>query len=271
MTTPELRLVFDQAHYDSLNASRAVVVKDVLSKLKGQLDLFTAIDVGCGAGFFSAYLHSLGYQVTAVDGRQENAEEAGRRVPQVTFHTRNVEDPSLCELGQFDFVFCFGLLYHLENPFLSIRQLQALTKHLLLVESVIFPCCDPIMALIDEGPADDQGLNHVAFYPTEACLVKMIYQSGFPHVYRFAQMPAHIDFQAGPRTRQVRTMLAASRKPLETSALETVAEPHMAIRPWDPSSRATEEALLEKLRHFVQKPLPDKIRSLRHRLNDDYR
>lgn len=269
MTEPPVPLIFDREHYDKLNASRAAAVGEVLSELKGQLGLNTAIDVGCGVGYFAAYLHSLGYQVTAVDGRQQNAEEAGRRVPGVRFDTRNVEDPSVCQLGRFDLVFCFGLLYHLENPFLAVRHLHTLTKDVLLVEGVIYPGPDPVMALVDEGSTDDQGLNHLAFYPTEACLLKLFYRAGFAYVYRFAKMPAHSDFHASPRSRRVRTMLAASRIALVTKSLEFVEEPHLAIQPWDPNSGAPEEAFIGKLKHFAQKPLPEKIKSLRNRLNGD--
>jgi SAM-dependent methyltransferase len=246
-------------------------VGDLLSELKYQLRVETAIDVGCGMGYFSAYLHSRGLQVTAVDGRKENVEEAGRRVPQVEFHTVNAEDYALRDLGQFDLVLCFGLLYHLENPFVALRHLHALTKHFLLVESVIFPGAEPMMALVDEEMHEDQGLNHLAFYPTEACLVKLMYRAGFPNVYRFSKMPEHDHYHSTQNARQVRTMLAASRSPLQTNLLEPAAEPRMGMKPWDPTSGMKEEVLLQKLRRFADKPLPDKIRSLKFRLSADGR
>ena len=40
------------------------------------------------------------------------------------------------ELGEFDLVLCFGLLYHLENPMRTIRHLRALTGQGLLLESM---------------------------------------------------------------------------------------------------------------------------------------
>ena len=49
------------------------------------------------------------------------------------------------------------------------------------------------MALVDEGKTEDQGLNHIAFYPTEACLIKMLYRSGYSHVYVFNVPPDHSD------------------------------------------------------------------------------
>ena len=62
-----------------------------------------------------------------VDGRQENVEEAQRRFPQIPFRICNAQESALRDLGRFDLVFCFGLLYHLENPLIAIRQLCAMT------------------------------------------------------------------------------------------------------------------------------------------------
>ena len=258
--------VFDLAHYDSLNTARAAVVAELLSELKERMELRTAIDVGCGLGYFSAYLNSQGFQVLGVDGRQENVEEAQRRTPQVSFHTANLEDPAIRDLGRFDLVLCFGLLYHLENPFLGIRHLRALASQLALLESVIYPGDEPMMALVDEGPCEDQGLNHIAFYPTESCLVKLLFQVGFPHVYRFSKLPEHGDFRATHKTRQVRTMLAASDRPLQVSGLDAALEQQTHIRPWDPTSGVKEERLVDKLRRFAGKPFPNKVGDLKRRL-----
>ena len=254
---------FDGEHYQGLNSSRTPVISAVVSEVRRQFDLQTVVDVGCGVGYFSAFLKSLGFQVIAVDGRRENTEEAKRRVPQVTFHLLNVEDPGIRDLGCFDLVFCFGLLYHLENPFQAIRNLHAMTSKLLLVESVCFPGNEPIMALVDEESNDAQGLNHIAFYPTEECLVKMFYRAGFTKVYRLTKLPSHPDFHAKNLVRQIRTILAASHAPLYSELLELVTEPRTPIKPWDATSVAENQNFIQKLRRFMDKPLHDKARTLR--------
>src|SRR5262249_31737188 len=137
--------IFDRSHYQSLNEARGAVVRQLLSELRPMLNLQTAVDVGCGLGYFSGLLHSLGLGVTAIDGRRENVEEAQRRFPEIPFHVINAEDSALLDLGHFDLVFCFGLLYHLENPFMTIRHLHAMTLKLLLVEAVCFPSSEPIL------------------------------------------------------------------------------------------------------------------------------
>jgi SAM-dependent methyltransferase len=255
---------FDGEHYKALNSSRAPVISEVVSEVRKQFELRTAVDVGCGAGYFSALLNSLGFEVIAVDGRRENAEEGKRRVPQVTFHVLNAEDSGIRNLGCFDLVFCFGLLYHLENPFQAIRHLHAMTSKILLVESVCFPGKEPIMALVDEESNDAQGLNHIAFYPTEECLIKMFYRAGFTKVYRLTKPPNHPDFQAKNSVSRVRTILAASHAPLDSNLLELVAEPSTPVKPWDATSVAEHQSFGQKLRRFINKPLSEKAGTLRN-------
>jgi hypothetical protein len=160
-------------------------------------------------------------------------------------------------------VFCFGLLYHLENPMLTIRSLQEMTEKFLLIESVIFPGNEPFMALIDEEMHEDQGLNHIAFYPTETCLVKMLYRSGFSTVLRPIRGPEHSHYHSGSGLRPARTMLAATQKPIYSPQLAEVAETSSPIRPWDPTSGIRKDDGVQKLRRFAEKSLPEKVKSLR--------
>lgn len=257
-------LVFDAEHYEKLNAARGAVVTELIADLRGSsADLRSAIDVGCGVGYFSGLLRSNGFDVTAIDGRAENVEEARRRQRGIQFHQFNAEDSELLGLGTFDLCFCFGLLYHLENPFLTIRLLRALTKNLLLVEGVTFPGSEPIMALIDEVTLQDQGLHHLAFYPTEACLIKMLYRAGFPCVYGFTSRPQHPEYRSSADGRRVRTMLAASLCPVESQKLQLVTEPASKIRPWDPMSGIQGQPTTQKLRRFIDKPFSEKLEALK--------
>jgi tRNA (mo5U34)-methyltransferase len=253
--------IFDAKHYEALNASRGAVVSTLLSELMGPLSLQTAVDVGCGLGYFSGLLKSLNLDVTGVDGRRQNVEEAERRFPGIDFKHCDAQDTALRALGKFDLVLCFGLLYHLENPLLTVRHLRSMATKLLLVEGVIFPGEEPIMALVDEGATEDQGLNHFAFYPTEACLVKMLYRSGFPNVYALVSQPNHPEYHSEKSSRRIRTVLAASLEPLNSRLLRPVAEPSTQIVPWDPTSGVAQPYTLQRLRGLVRKTFPRKVKS----------
>ncbi len=255
--------VFDQQHYELLNRARGDVVRSLLGELKGPLGLRTAIDVGCGLGYFSGFLKSLGFDVTAVDGRQQNVDEAQRRNPDIRFLRFDAEDLAMQSLGKFDLVFCFGLLYHLENPMLAIRQLEQMTGKLLLVEAVISPGDEPTMALIEESPDEDQGLNHIAFYPTEACLLKMFYRAGFPHAYTFSVQPDHPDYSGQHRKPRIRTVLAASRDLVHSRFLARTPEPKSPVHPCNLAIVPPAANTAEKIRRFAKKPLPEKVKAIK--------
>src|SRR5262249_29215633 len=151
----------------------------LLPELRAALHLETSLDAGCGVGFFAQILQESGLHVQAFDGRLENVIEARRRFPKIAFAQRDVEDAGIAELGEFDLVLCFGLLYHVENPMLAIRHLRAMTKTALLLESMCAPGSGTGMVMRDEPDQDDQSLTDVAMYPSEGCLVKMLYRAGF--------------------------------------------------------------------------------------------
>jgi SAM-dependent methyltransferase len=224
--------VFDLPRYRHLDEARITFLRPVLDKLKREMQLRTALDVGCGLGTFAVVLKDLGFQVLAVDGRQENIEEAQRRHQGIDFKMGDVEDSMTANLGSFDLVLCLGLLYHLESPLRAIRNLQHATGTAMLIESMCIDEAKPTMLLREEGPSEDQGLRHIAFYPSEACLAKMLYVAGFSFVYRFIQLPDHPHFQAS--SRRVRTLLAASKTslPLSQNQLQLLPNPIEQIDPW---------------------------------------
>lgn len=257
--------VFDLDHYTRLNVARDAMLRARLPEMRRSLGLATSVDVGCGVGYFSSLLREMGFQVVALDGRPENAAEARRRNPEVECHVGNVEDSAVCHLGPVDLVLCLGLLYHLENPLRAIRNLYKMTGKVLVIESMCLPGEDPAMILRDESPDEAQGLRHVAFYPTEAALVKMLYRAGFRAVYRFQPMPNHEHFRATLVTHQVRTMLIASRALLSFPFTVHLSEPATAPRPWDTTwARALEP--LVRLRRFWHLSWGEKGMALRKRL-----
>ena len=257
--------VFDMPHYQRLIESRESFLRRVLPILREQLGLHSALDAGCGVGFFSSLLRSLGLEVVGFDGRADNVAEARRRYPGVNFRMADVEDTRLGEWGRFDLILCFGLLYHLENPFRAVRNLQALTDKVLLVESMTIPEEHPFLALRDEGPTEDQGLRWVAFYPSETCLVKMLYRAGFPLVARFSELPGHPDFHRSLARRRVRSLLLAAKVPVKFSFLGELPEPQTELDPW--ATRFTPaQQLMERLITFLRKPWREKLATLRQRV-----
>lgn len=217
--------VFDRERCTRFNKRRMETLDKLLLPLIEERKFSTSLDVGCGIGMFSNYLLSLGLETVALDAREGNIDEARKRYPAIEFHVCDVEDPEVAELGTFDLVLCVGLLYHLENPFRAIRNLESMTGKLMIIESMITPGSSPVSTLVDEGQVEDQSLQCIAYVPSEACLIKMLYHAGFSHVFRLKDLPDHEDFRNYLTHRRKRTMLVASRFELGLPILRLKPEP----------------------------------------------
>jgi tRNA (mo5U34)-methyltransferase len=224
---------FDRPLYQELNAPREDAVRNVLTDLREKLQLKTAIDVGCGLGHFTKFLHSLGFEAEGVDAREENVAEARRRYPELRFQTANVEDIEPGKFGKFDLVLCLGLLYHLQNPFRAIWNLEAMTEKLAVVEGVCYPSTEPVMVLLDENEVGDQGVNYFAFYPSENCLLKMLYRSGYAACFYPKPVPPHAVYARNKNGFSYRTMMVATKTDVESRALARVSEPRTDLTPWN--------------------------------------
>ncbi|NJL31904.1 MAG: methyltransferase domain-containing protein [Phycisphaerales bacterium] len=84
-------MVFDQPASLAINLARRVVLDDLLQTLDPQRQWRTALDAGCGVGYFSRHLADRGYKVVGIDGRSENIALAQYRHPDIAFHTHDIE------------------------------------------------------------------------------------------------------------------------------------------------------------------------------------
>src|SRR5260370_40637755 len=90
----------------------------------------------------------------------------------------------------------------------------------------------PSMLLREEPCREDQSLTDVAFYPSESCLVKMLYRAGFATVNRVAELPEHDDFRETSDHARRRTLLAAFVTPTSLPGSTLLSEPREAEDPW---------------------------------------
>jgi hypothetical protein len=184
----------------------------------------------------------------------ENVLEARKRFPEVPFEPGDIESPGILALGEFDLTLCFGLLYHLENPMLAIRHLRALTGKGLLLESMYIPGNSTGMVWREEPAAADQSLTDIALYPSEACLVKMLYRAGFAAVYRVAELPDHDDFRETPLHARRRTVLFAAAVPAQVAGFERIDEPRDVADPWSKTASSADVSLPARIWRFLQRP-----------------
>ena len=257
---------FDQRRYLRLIDARGETIRRVVGELRGALGLATALDAGCGVGFFAQMLQECGLSVGGFDGRIENVLEARKRFPEIPFEQGDLESPGIAALGKFDLTLCFGLLYHLENPMLAIRHLRALTGKGLLLESMCIPGSGAGMVLREEPAAADQSLTDIALYPSEACLVKMLYRAGFAAVYRVADLPDHDDFRETPLHARRRTVLFATAVPTRVPGFEKIEEPREVADPWSKTAISGGGASVPgRIWRFLQRPRRAQYISLAYR------
>ena len=105
------------------------------------------LDVGCmwnvhgGIAFLAEEAGAAG--VTGIDVMaptpQFEAEHA-RRASEVRFVRGDVHDPAtVAEAGRHDVVWCYGVLYHVPDPVLTLRRLRELTGETLLLSTETLP------------------------------------------------------------------------------------------------------------------------------------
>lgn len=182
---------FDKPYYLEINAARWAAAERILDQIG---PLRTCLDVGCGPGWFAGRLLARGLAVLGVEGRAELVEEARRRVPGALFSLVDVcERRDMQALPTVDLVFCFGLLYHLENPAAAIRAILGRGRYV-LIETQISPHGGTLLQLVAEGRNETQGLDFHAVIPSRAALVRLLYMAGAGSVQRFVGSVDHEDF-----------------------------------------------------------------------------
>jgi len=216
--------VFETPLAQSINEARV----DHLASLGLPIEGRSVLDVGCGVGHLAQFFVKRGCRVTCVDARSENIAQLRSLYPGLQAHEANVEVDRLAAFGEFDIVFCYGLLYHLENPVRGLRNLAEACSDLLLLESVISDCALPASRLIDEpASAANQAMGGLGCRPTPAFIVMTLNRVGFPYVYAPLKAPHHPDFEFEWRNdleparngHLLRCIFVASRRVLVNSQL----------------------------------------------------
>jgi tRNA (mo5U34)-methyltransferase len=169
----------------------------------------TALDVACHEGFYSLVLAKHFETVTALDKNSASLDKA-RQISallggaNIRFAHSSVEQWH--EEDGADFVLCFGLLYHVENPIQIMRRLAALTKKALCIETQVLPyeligkvedgChlwqrdLNGLFGLcVDYSETPEGGLTDLALVPSRQALDFLLKQFGFRTVAFYKPHP----------------------------------------------------------------------------------
>lgn len=216
---------FDSAHYQQINQARL----NHLAQLGLPLDNRVVLDVGSGPGDMAQFFVQRGNRVLCVDGREDNIAQMRERYPDLEGHHCDVQVPhSLDAFGPVDIVFCYGLLYHVENPIQVLRNLAAVTGDLLLLSTIICDAKRPLVQFVPERNTATQALDGIGCRPSPSLIVATLMLAGFEHIYRPTIVPDHPEFHFKWRNNldwqrrghPLRAVFIASRQPLDKPRLE---------------------------------------------------
>jgi len=184
-------------HARLVHVTREKALRGYLKDFKG--DHTSALDISCHEGFFSVVLSDYFKRVTGIDKNQpslDKAQQITTLLDKGTISFRKAALESLTEADATDFVLCFGLLYHVENPIEIFRSLAKVAKRALCIETQVLPfqVTGPIEdgsylwqrslqgtfgLCVDYSDRPEGGMTNLALIPSIDALRFMLTQMGF--------------------------------------------------------------------------------------------
>jgi SAM-dependent methyltransferase len=153
------------------------------------------LEVGAGIGMHTPFFLERDCEVTVTDARPENVAEIGRRLPGVKSAQVNLEIDRPIELGRFDVIYCYGLLYHLSNPERALGRLADVCDGTLLLESAVSPGTHDELLLVRDPDAFNQSVSGIGCRPTRLWVLNRL-KSLLGYGYIPRTQPNHVDFPA---------------------------------------------------------------------------
>lgn len=224
--------VFFSEGADSINTARLNHLASLGLDLIGK----QVLEVGGGVGRLTGFFEARQCSVLFTDGRQDNVDQVRSQFPHRRTEVVDLETATdLADLGKFDVVFCYGTLYHLQNPEQALRSLAPCCRELFLLETCVTPGEDLAIHLIPEDPNNpNQAVSGTGCRPTRPWVMATLRQY-FDYVYVTTHQPAHADFDldwhAGSEKKLHRAVFVASRHPLDLPTLSAVLPDRQTYHP----------------------------------------
>jgi SAM-dependent methyltransferase len=210
--------VFLAPNAHAINQARQSHLASLGLDLKGK----SVLEVGAGIGLHTPFFLERGCTVTVTDGRAENVAEIARRHPGVKTAIVDLEVDRPIELGRFDVIYCYGLLYHLSNPQRALARLADVCDGQLLLETAVSPGTHDELLLVRDPDAFNQAISGIGCRPTRLWILNRL-KSLFGYGYIPRTQPDHVDFPADwvhtPIQTMHRSIFVGSRTPLALPTL----------------------------------------------------
>ncbi|SDA89114.1 class I SAM-dependent methyltransferase [Mesorhizobium qingshengii] len=180
----------------------------ILTACGGSLAGKRVLDVACNCGGFSVHAarggadYVLGIDIEPHYIEQANLVKEAVDLDNLDFQRLDLMDLDRSKHGMFDLVLFFGILYHLENPVLSLKRISAVADHVLAVDTTLMKV--PIInRILDRWPmwhmrvvagVDSNASNITTsrwrpaefcqFSPNSRAVINLLEYSGFANVER---------------------------------------------------------------------------------------
>jgi SAM-dependent methyltransferase len=226
---PELK--FRNNWYHRHNLRR----QEHLASLRLDLEGKSVLEVGAGVGDHTTFFLDRNCRVTSLEARPENCALFARTMdalkesgyePAARWNLIEGDIESLDRMAaeKYDIVYCYGLLYHLQDPARAIEVMAARCGDLLLLETCVSVGDGEAVNPVEENAGDPtQSFRGGACRPTRLWVFNRL-KGFFDHIYVPLTQPAHVEFPldwslALPPGRLTRAVFVASRKPIKNEIL----------------------------------------------------
>jgi ubiquinone/menaquinone biosynthesis C-methylase UbiE len=199
-TTPSIPAQVAGIHDTRLAMAQRAIVSHFGARRRG----LECLDIGCHQGFYSLAMAREGMRVTGMDARKESLQSArfaseAAGFGNIRYRLGRVETLAADEGRTYPLTLFLGVLYHVEDPMLCLRQVAAVTAEMCLIETQVVDEVEGfaewgarewtrpyqgILALIDESGEfkagnRETGVTPMATCPSPKALLFMCRQAGF--------------------------------------------------------------------------------------------
>lgn len=188
----------------------------------------TVLELGAGIGDHTSFFLDRSCQVVTSDVRQETLKILQSRYPYLKVIRLDLDSPPGEFFDLFDIVYCYGLLYHLENPAKALEFMSRCCRKTLLLETCVSFGDEESLGLCTENLLKpSQSVSGIGCRPTRKWVYKQL-KRHFEFVYLPITQPNHEEFPIDwthPPAKQplIRAVFIASRQKLINKLLvETI-------------------------------------------------
>jgi hypothetical protein len=211
---------FASPRYKLVNKARL----EHLASLNLDINKKSVLELGAGIGDHTQFFINRECKITSTEGRPENFLVLKNRFPNIRTILLDVDKAGIKFDEKFDIVYCYGLLYHLGNPFGAIEYMSKWCDSLLLLETIVsYDKNKNIDYCLDNGGDPTQSVSGEACRPSRKWIFDQL-KNSFDFVYIPKTQPNFeelypLDWTKDEAPRVSRAVFIASRQKIDNDLL----------------------------------------------------